>query len=308
MDSRYRDAVALLLDAMPLVFAHKHYALKGGTAINLFCRDMPRLSVDIDLVFVAPEAQERSSALALIEDSLRSIAEGLRTRLNVKVQATSSGSAQETKLFVSRGATLVKIEVNHVFRGSVYPIVQGRLTPSAEELFEREVSVPMLDIDELYASKLVAALDRQHPRDLFDVMLLNENGGITPRMRRAFVVYLAGHNRPMHELLPPQPHSMADAFEKEFVGMTSRPVAIHELEETRERLFAELPSGLDDAERRFLVFMHRLEPDWALLGLPGIENLPAITWKLKNLEILKAKNPAKFHAMQSALEQRLAGV
>lgn len=305
MDSRYRDAVALLLDAMPLVFAHKHYALKGGTAINLFCRDMPRLSVDIDLVFVDPEAQERNSALAVIEDSLRSIAEGLRTRLKVKVQATTSGSAQETKLLVSRGATLVKIEVNHVFRGSVYPVVQGRLTPGAEELFEREVTVPMLDIDELYASKLVAALDRQHPRDLFDVMRLNENGGITSRMRQAFVVYLAGHNRPMHELLPPQPHSMADAFEKEFVGMTSLPIAINELEETRERLFAELPPSLDEAERSFLVSMHRLEPDWTLLGIPGVESLPAIKWKLKNLEILKSVSPLKFNVMLEALERRL---
>jgi hypothetical protein len=266
---------------------------------------MPRLSVDIDLVFVDPDIQDRNSALVAIEDSLRSIAEALRTRLNVKVQATASGSAQETKLFVSRGATQVKIEVNHVFRGSVYPVVQGNLTPSAEELFEREVTAPMLDIDELYASKLVAALDRQHPRDLFDVMLLNENGGITPRMRRAFVVYLAGHNRPMHELLPPKPHSMADAFEKEFVGMTSRNVAIHELEETRAQLFAKLPTALDDAERQLLVSLHRLEPDWALLGMPGVESLPAIKWKLKNLGILKSTSPLKFNVMLEALERRL---
>ena len=177
--------------------------MKGGTAINLFCRDMPRLSVDIDLVFFAPAVPNRQEALAAIEDGLRQVAGELEKRLKVKVQRTSSGSDQETKLFVSRGATRVKIEVNHVFRGSVYPVIVGNLTQGAEDLFEREVSVPMLDVDELYASKLVAALDRQHPRDLFDVMLLNENGGITPRMRRAFVVYLAGHNRPMHELLLP---------------------------------------------------------------------------------------------------------
>lgn len=81
-------------------------------------------------------------------------------------------------------------------------------------------------------------------------MLLNENGGITPRMRRAFVVYLAGHNRPMHELLPPQTQDISHADETEFVGMTVRQVRLKELELTRERLFAELPSALDEAEEK----------------------------------------------------------
>ncbi len=305
MDSRYKDAVALLLDAMPSVFAQKCFAMKGGTAINLFCRDMPRLSVDIDLVFIDPEVAGRSEALSAIEGSLRTVAEELKRKLRVRVQRTSSGSEQETKLYVSRGDTRIKIEVNHVFRGSVYPIVEGNLTPMAEDMFEREVAVPMLDPDELYASKLVAALDRQHPRDLFDVMLLNENGGITPRMRRAFVVYLAGHNRPMHELLPPQVHDMNDAYEKEFVGMTTRDVGIDELEETRERLFAELPLSLDEAERKFLHSVHRLDPEWDLVGVQGIENLPALRWKLLNLERLKAKNQQKFDAMLEALCQQL---
>ena len=172
-------------------------------------------------------------------------------------------------------------------------------------MFEREMDVPMLDADELYASKLVAALDRQHPRDLFDVMLLEENGGITPRMRRAFVVYLAGHNRPLHELLPPQPHDLADAYQKEFVGMTAKTVDISELEATRERLFANLPPSLDQTERKFLRSVHRLEPEWDLLGLPGIETLPAIQWKLLNLKRLKKVNSRKFDEMLAALENRL---
>ncbi len=305
MDSCYKDAVALLLDTMPSVFAQKCFAMKGGTAINLFCRDMPRLSIDIDLVFIDPEVPGRNEALAAIENSLRKVAEELKSKLRVRVQRTSSGSDQETKLFVSRGDTRVKIEVNHVFRGSVYPIVEGNLTPVAEDMFEREVTVPMLDPDELYASKLVAALDRQHPRDLFDVMLLNENGGITPCMRRAFVVYLAGHNRPMHELLPPQAHDMNDAYEKEFVGMTTRDVSIDELEETRERLFAELPLSLDEAERKFLHSVHRLDPEWDLVGVQGIENLPALRWKLLNLERLKARNQQKFDEMLGVLGQQL---
>ena len=279
--------------------------MKGGTAINLFCRDMPRLSVDIDLVFIDPDAPKRDEALASIENNLQQIAEELEKRLDVKVWKPTSASAHETKLFVGRGVTQLKIEVNHVFRGSVYPVIEGNLTKEAEAMFEREVVVPMLSEDELYASKLVAALDRQHPRDLFDVMLLNENGGITPRMRRAFVVYLTGHNRPMHELLPPQPHDIKDAYENEFIGMTAREVSLKELEKTRERLFAELPPALDEAERKFLRSIHRLDPEWNLLGIPGVEFLPAVQWKLVNLQKLKEVNPGKFDEMLTALEQRL---
>jgi hypothetical protein len=192
-----------------------------------------------------------------------------------------------------------------VFRGTVYPTVERGLTPQAEELFSREVVVPMLAPDELYASKLVAALDRQHPRDLFDVMLLYDNGGITPRMRRAFVVYLAGHNRPMHELLPPRQQDVREPFASEFVGMTAQAVGIEQLEATRERLFAEVPTALDEAERKFLVSMHQLEPEWDLLGIPGVERLPALRWKILNLERLKQQNRPKFDEMSGALAERL---
>lgn len=105
---------------------------------------------------------------------------------------------------------------------------------------------------------------------------MGKQGGITSRMRRAFVIYLAGHNRPMHELLPPQVHDIKDVYEKEFIGMTIRDVSIEELEKTHERLFAEFPSSLDDAERRFLHSVHRREPDCNLLGIPNVKSLPAI--------------------------------
>lgn len=305
MKNEYKETVALLLDTAPYVFAHDCFVMKGGTAINLFCKNMPRLSVDIDLVFVDPQYPDRTTALKIIEQSLATIADVLKSKLGVRIQKTASGAQSDSKLFVSRGQTRVKIEVNHVFRGSVYSPVEGELSEDAEDMFEREISVPMLDADELYASKLVAALDRQHPRDLFDVMLMFQDGGITPRMQRAFAVYLAGHNRPMHELLPPHPHDITGSYENEFVGMTAEQVDQAELEKTREQLFAEFPKTLDASERDFLLSLHRLEPNWDLLELPDVDKLPAIKWKLRNLDILKSKNPAKFEAMYQALESRL---
>jgi hypothetical protein len=227
--------------------------------------------------------------------------------LGVKVRPTTSGSEHESKLFISRGPVLLKVEVNHVFRGAVYPLVTGSLSAQAQTRFSRALSIRMIDPDELYASKLAAALDRQHPRDLFDVMLLLEAGGITPRIRRAFAVYLAGHNRPMQELLSPRPKDIQREFASDFAGMTSSEVTVEQLESVREVLFRELPASLDEAERRFLLSVKRIEPEWEILGLPGIERLPAIQWKLLNLSRLKKSNPKKYAKAFAELERNLFG-
>ncbi len=304
MDSRYLEIVRLLIDAAPFVFTQKCFALKGGTAINLFLEDMPRLSVDIDLVYTRLDHTDRVAALAAIEKSLHAVTDLLESKLGVTVRPTTSGSEHESKLFISRGPVLLKVEVNHVFRGAVYPLVVGTMSVQAQKRFSRALSVPMLDPDELYASKLVAAMDRQHPRDLFDVMLLLEGGGITPRMRRAFTVYLAGHNRPIHELLSPNPKDIRTEFESDFVGMASREVSLEQLEDVREKIFRELPASLDEAERSFLLSVNRCEPDWEILGLAGIENLPAIKWKLLNLGKLARANPKKYAMILKSLEEK----
>jgi len=308
MDSRYLETVRLLLDVAPFVFTVDCFALKGGSAINLFLRDMPRLSVDIDLVFTDLEQPDRFAALATIERELGAIGERLERMLGVKVRPTTSGSEHESKLFISRGSILLKVEVNHVFRGAVYPLVTGSLSALAQTRFARALSIPMLDSDELYASKLVAALDRQHPRDLFDVMLLLEAaGGISPRIRRAFTVYLAGHNRPMQELLSPRPKNIRREFAGDFAGMTSSEVTVEQLESVRTVLFRELPASLDETERRFLLSVKRIEPEWEIVGVPGIERLPAIQWKLLNLTRLKKSNPKKYARALAELEGNLFG-
>lgn len=84
--------------------------------------------------------------------------------------------------------------------------------------------------------------------------------------------------------------------------MTSEEVTLEQLLEAREQLFRLLPATLDDAEREFLLAVNRREPSGELLGLPGIENLPAIRWKLLNLGKLAKSNPKKYRAMVEALE------
>lgn len=172
--------------------------MKGGTALNLFVHDMPRLSVDIDLAF--PEwALPREEALQQIFDANEAIAARLE-RLELSVRKVLGKSAGEIKLVVERAGAQVKLETNVVFRGTVLPPERRALAPRAAELFSAELEVPTLAIDELYGSRLVAALDRQHPRDLFDVSQMCETHGLTDETIACFVLYLAGHNRPMHEV------------------------------------------------------------------------------------------------------------
>jgi len=110
----------------------------------------------------------------------------------------------EVKLIIDGNGVRVKVEVNFVFRGTVLPVVQRPLISTAQNVFTTDITLPVLDTAELYGSKLVAAMDRQHPRDMFDVLKMIERFGWQPSFVDGFVAYLAGHNRPVHEVLFPK--------------------------------------------------------------------------------------------------------
>lgn len=302
MNSAYLDTVRLLIDVAPDVFKPECFALKGGTALNLFVRDMPRLSVDIDLVYT-PRATLRSEALTDISKALGSVSKALKKR-RIDVQVGAMDEGDEVKLFVSRGAASVKVEVNHVFRGTVLPPVTMRLVPAARRLLATDLSVPVLAVDELYGGKLVAALDRQHPRDFFDVLGMYATCGLTPEIIECFVVYLAGHNRPVHEVLFSTDKNMAPAFENEFEGMPVEPTALDELVAARARLRRDLLSGLTTNQKNSLLSLVRLEPQWSLLSCAHASGLPALRWKIQNLEKLRRSNASKFNAQALELAKR----
>jgi predicted nucleotidyltransferase component of viral defense system len=238
MNPVYLDTARLLTQVAPLVFADGIFALKGGTAINLFIRDLPRLSVDLDLVFPNYEIP-RDEALSKISDAIRKSAERL-ARHGFQTRNISAADTGETKLLVRRDNLEVKIEVNFVMRGTVHPVHVRSLTSKAREVLLADLEVPLVSLEDLYGGKLVAAMDRQHPRDLYDAMHLFAHEGITPAIRRAFVVYLASHNRPVHEVLYPAQRDIAQEFEHTFRGMTVEPVALEDLLEARKRMMREL--------------------------------------------------------------------
>ena len=303
MNATYVATARMLTEIAPTVFESGIFGLKGGTAINLFLRDIPRLSVDLDLVF-ADHRTPRAEALATISGALRAARDRLAKR-GFTVHAVSVAGTGETRLLVQRDELSVKVEVNTVLRGTVHPIQTRALTAAASDALTADLDLPLLSAKEIYGSKLVAAMDRQHPRDLFDVMELFAHGGITPDIRRAFVVYLTSHNRTIHEVLFPTAKHIQLAYEGSFVGMTTEPVTLASLLETRERLFRELPAALDASEREFLRTLIRARPDWSLLDIPHLEELPAIRWRLQNLEQLSRSQPDRFRALATALDDRL---
>ena len=280
-----------MLKTIPHVAAEICFALKGGTAINLFVRDMPRLSVDIDLTYL-PVDEPRDTALRKMSDALDRIANAIKkVVVGTRVHETRAQNPDRvTRLTVAVGPTQIKIEPNEVIRGSVFPAEERELTRRAEETFELSVTAQTLSLADLYGGKLCAALDRQHPRDLFDVRLLLQNGGITNEIRKAFVVYLASHDRPMHELLDPTSKKIRRIYENEFTGMTVDPVAYEDLIKARETLVEKLRKELTNNEREFLVSLKAAQPKWDLIGIEGVEKLPAVQWKLMNIKKISSKS------------------
>ncbi|MBW4050025.1 MAG: nucleotidyl transferase AbiEii/AbiGii toxin family protein [Proteobacteria bacterium] len=303
MNEIYLQTARLLTRIAPLVLVDDTFALKGGTAINLFVRDMPRLSVDLDLA-LPDHTLSREQALKRITDAIHQSAARLKKQ-GFQTHAPASAEAGGTKLLVRQGVIEVKVEVNFVMRGTVHPVRMASLTPTARDALQADLEIPVVSVEDVYGGKLVAAMDRQHPRDLFDVMQLFAHGGITAGIRRAFVVYLASHNRPVHEVLFPPLRDIGQEFERSFVGMTAEPVELEALLAARDRMVRELQHGLTADERRFLLSLVAGKPEWSLLDVPHLELLPGLQWKLQNLERLRNSNAKKFVEQSEALARQL---
>lgn len=297
---QYEKQVGLLVRVMPFVAAETVFALKGGTAINLFVRDMPRLSVDIDLTYVPVEPREAS--LKGIDAAMRrigaSISKHLRgARVEPRILRPENIAS---KIDVELDGARIKIEVTPVSRGCVYDPVTMSISPQVEESFGF-AETQVVSFPDLYGGKIVAALDRQHPRDLFDVRQLLATEGLSDELRAAFIAYMLSHNRPMSEVLAPRLKDIELEFERGFVGMTADAVLLDDLIDAREALIADTVGNMPDAHRRFLVGFKRGEPEWELLGLPHVADLPAVKWRQLNYDRLgkddRAREVAKLESV-----------
>lgn len=283
-DSKYYKQVELLINVLPIINKEKSLALKGGTAINFFIRNMPRLSVDIDLVYLP--IKEREATLIDITEYLKNIGKEIEQKLSgIKVIERKLNKTEFISgLHVYSSEAVIKVELNTVIRGSVYKPEILLLCEKAEELFERSLRIQCLSLPDLYGGKICAALDRQHPRDLYDIKLLFENEGFTNEVRKAFLVYLISHDRPMVELLHPNQKDIKVVYYQEFAGMTNENIELKELYNTFNKLVNIINGSITLDEKEFLLSFKGKNPDWKLLGLENIETMPSVKWKLQNLE------------------------
>ena len=285
-EERYQQQVRLLMRLLPIVAHEDCFALKGGTAINMFVRNLPRLSVDIDLMYLPTHG--RPEALAGIDFAMKRIAANIQKAVPGARVTPDIKDSTVLRLLVAADRTQVKIEVSPVLRGVVKePSLQSVVAEVEDAFGFAEITV--VSFEDLYAGKLVAALDRQHPRDLFDVRDLFANEGLTNELRKTFLVYLLSHNRPMGEVLSGRVKDLTGEYRDGFEGMTEISVSIDALIEIQQRLFAELIGEMPDEHRQFLLGFERGEPDWTLLDIPHAKELPAVRWRQRNLDSLPSQ-------------------
>ena len=303
MFERYADQVRLILSVLPDIAREEVFALKGGTAINLFYRDMPRLSVDIDLTYLPVGNREMS--LKDIDATLDRIMAAITDRNpRMRARRIAGGNNNDTRIMLSHGRAQIKLETSSVTRGAVHPPIIMTTSHAVTEYFGfAEMNV--LAFEDIYGGKLHATLDRQHPRDLFDIKLLYENEGFTEELFRVFMVYVASSSRPIHELLAPNARFDEERYSNEFVGMTREAMTKDALIDVQTRLHTDIRARLSGDIAAFLLSLHDADPDFNLIDFPGAADLPAIRWKLTNLKKLKSNNPEKHAAQRRALEDLL---
>lgn len=281
-----------MTQVLALVAEEERFALKGGTALNLFVQDLPRLSVDIDLTYLPME--NRDTSLKNISEALLRLSERIQKVFSPQ-QITPSilkegGRQNIFKLQMFKDGLLVKIEPNLVFRGTVFPVEMLKLRPKAEKLLESSVMMKVLSNADLYAGKICAALSRQHPRDLFDLRILQKTGGLSNEIKQAFIVYLASGNKPMHEMLSPSWKNHENLFEEEFSGMTVEDLTWEEIRDEGKLILAQIKKNLTKDEQDFLLSMKQGTPRWELMPFEHLKNLPSLQWKIMNVQKMKSSS------------------
>ncbi|HHX0972643.1 TPA: nucleotidyl transferase AbiEii/AbiGii toxin family protein [Escherichia coli] len=292
----------MLVRALPWVANESCFALKGGTAINLFIHDFPRLSVDIDLAWIPLESRE--VALPNVREALTRIAAELEAQTGIRA-VLQTHNPDEMRIIVTTDDAQIKIEVSPVARGTLYPPQERDIVGAVEEEFGF-AALPVVSLPDLYGGKLCAALDRQHPRDFYDVKMLLDTQGIDRSIFNGFIVYLLSHNRPLSEVLNPRWKDITEPFQNEFSGMTFEEVSLEELKEVPERMLSTLKTHFTQQDFDFLMSFKRGEPDWNLAPEPHIQNLPAVQWKLRNIgQMLEEKRAQSLEKLEKVMTEWL---
>lgn len=288
--SPYYKQVSLLIRLIPIINKESCFALKGGTAINLFIRDFPRLSVDIDLAYLPLES--RDLALTNVRKALSRITENIN-KMPGLYAILQDNKPDEMRIIVEERnvqniGSQVKIEVSPVARGTLLPPIERDIVNTVENEFGF-ASMKIVSLPDLYGSKICATLDRQHPRDLFDVKMLLEDQQIDRNIFNGFITYLLSHKRPISEIMNPRWKDITPVFHQEFKGMTIEPVTLEELTKIPEKMLNALKNNFSQQDYDFLISFKSGSPDWSIAFNEQIQHLPAVQWKLINIRKMSAQ-------------------
>jgi predicted nucleotidyltransferase component of viral defense system len=284
--SVYAQKVELLLRLIPIVMDEGVFAIHGGTAINLFLKNLPRYSVDIDLTYIPLAGRQES--LDDINSHLKSIAEKAK-RAFKGLHITPNYNT--CKLLCEYQGKQVKIEVNQTKRGIIGgEVLTIPLSEKAQNEFSLYCEAKIVPLTLLYGGKIAAALSRQHPRDLFDVKYMEFP---ISECREGIIFCLLGSDRPIHESFAPNLIDQRDAMENQFTGMTDIPFTYEEFEETRAKLIDDVKRLMTEDDIRFLTGFESSRPAWEGYEFEYFKDYPSVQWKLINLKKLAKSNPRK---------------
>ena len=295
----YKKQVSLLLDILPEIAKEDVFALHGGTAINLFSLNMPRLSVDVDITYI-PASENRDTDLQNIRVSLKRIKERLEKQIPNISFPDLNRAEEELKLLCATPDASVKVEVNQINRGIIAKTELAVLCDKAQETFDKFCEVRMVSSKQLWGGKINAALDRQHPRDLFDIKNLINEVGYSTDIKEGFLFFLLCGKRPIHELLHPNYIDQSAIFENQFNGMTDYSFGEDDYKATREQLIRMINESFTTEDKDFLLSFAKGEPDWTIVDY---SKYPAIRWKLLNINKLKESNPLKYAEQVNAVKR-----
>ncbi|MCK3683062.1 nucleotidyl transferase AbiEii/AbiGii toxin family protein [Maribellus sp. YY47] len=284
MNNLYKEQVRLLLRILPVIYREENFAVHGGTAINLFIKDLPRYSVDVDLTYIP--LGPRDESLTEIDKKLAAISQQLQRAVpNINIRPVPN------KLLCTLGRSTVKIEVNGIKRGIIGPTTEMPLCNKAQAEFGMYCKAQIVPVEQLYGGKIAAALSRQHPRDLFDYNYMEPDK--IDNLKRGFMFALLGSDKPFIESLAPHAINQQEALENQFRGMTDIPFTYENYETARKQLIAFVNSMLSEEDKAFLVSFEEDDTQWEKSAYSDFRDFPSVQWKLLNVNKLKTQNPAK---------------
>lgn len=301
MRYKYKKQVALLLRILPAVYRLREFAIHGGTAINMFHKNMPRYSVDIDVTYIPIE--DRRTNFDKINAGLTDIKQDIERSIP---GITVKHRPDILKLLCAFCEATVKIEVNGTKRGTIGEVVDLPLCEKAQAEFSMGCKARTASFSQLYGGKIAAALSRQHPRDLFDCKYMELE--TFADVKDGFMLCLLSSEKPIVELLQPNEINQADAMENQFQGMSDIPFSYDDYDSTRKALMEMVYENLTETDKEFILSFEKGCPEWSKCSAGDLSGYPSVQWKLLNIDKLKKANAKKLEQSTDKLRRFLESI